>query len=325
MSKTKNEAKYLAVKELHETKNYSIQWMCKVLNIQRSAYYKWLNRAIPENEQENMELAEIIKKYHQKYGGILGYRRMRMFINRNYKKNYNIKRIRRIMNILGIHSRIRRIKTGCTVSNKADQKAENILHRDFEASTPNEKWTTYVTEFKVPHSTEKLYLSVFLDLYDRCIIAWEIRERNDNILVQNTFRKAVAQNPEAHPLFHSDRGYQYTSPVFQNQLKEHGMIQSMSRVACCLDNGPTEGLWGIIKTEMYKMYEIYDKESLIEAIGNYINFYNYQRYQERYNSKAPMEIRMEAMNTVKPKQYPIAFNPRIAKYHELLNNLKTQS
>ena len=103
------------------------------------------------------------------------------------------------------------------------------------------------------------------------------------------------------------------------------MIQSMSRVACCLDNGPTEGLWGIIKTEMYKMYEIYDKESLIEAIGNYINFYNYQRYQERYDSKAPMEIRMEAMNTVKPKQYPIAFNPRIAKYHELLNNLKTQS
>ena len=69
MSKTKNEAKYLAVKELHETKNYSIQWMCKVLNIQRSAYYKWLNRAIPENEQENMELAEIIKKYHQKYRG----------------------------------------------------------------------------------------------------------------------------------------------------------------------------------------------------------------------------------------------------------------
>lgn len=61
MSKTKNEAKYLAVKELHETKNYSIQWMCKLLNIQRSAYYKWLNRTIPENEQENMELAEIIK------------------------------------------------------------------------------------------------------------------------------------------------------------------------------------------------------------------------------------------------------------------------
>ena len=100
------------------------------------------------------------------------------------------------------------------------------------------------------------------------MIAWEIRGQNDNILVKNTFKQAIAQNP-----------------IFQNQRKEQGMIQSISRVACCWDNGPTGGLWGIIKTEMYKMYEIYDKESLIEAIRNYINFYNYQRYQERYNQK----------------------------------------
>lgn len=306
-------------------KNYSIKWMCKQLEIQRSAYYKWLKRPIPANEQENMELAEIIKKYHQKYGGILGYRRMCMFINRNYKKNYNIKRIRRIMNILGIHSNIRRIRTGCTVSNKADQKAENILHRNFEASAPNEKWTTDVTEFKVPHSNEKLYLSAFLDLYDRSIIAWAISSRNDNTLVFDTFKEAVALNPDAHPLLHSDRGYQYTSPEFQNKLKEQGMIQSMSRVACCLDNGVTEGLWGIIKTEMYQMYEINNKESLIHAIRNYIDFYNHNRYQMRYHSKAPMEIRMEAMDSVKPKQYPIAFNSRIAKYYESLNHSKTQS
>ena len=299
--------------------------MCKQLDIQRSAYYKWLKRPIPTNEQENMELGEIVKKYHKKYGGILGYRRMRMFINRNYKKNYNIKRIRRIMNILGIHSEIRRVRTCCTVSNKTDQKAENILHREFEASAPNEKWTTDVTEFKVPHSTEKLYLSAFLDLYDRSIVAWVISSRNDNMLVQGTFNQAVMQNPEAHPLFHSDRGYQYTSPSFQNKLKEYGMIQSMSRVACCLDNGPTEGLWGIIKTEMYQMYEINDKVSLIQAIRNYIDFYNHHRYQERFDSKTPMEVRTEAIHSKKPKQYPIVFNPRIAKYKESLNNLKTQS
>ncbi len=72
------------------------------------------------------------------------------------------------------------------------------------------------------------------------------------------------------------------------------MTQSMSRVACCLDNGPTEGLWGVIKTEMYRMYDIHDKKSLIEAIGKYIHFYNYQRYQSRFDSKTPMEVRIEA-------------------------------
>ena len=50
--------------------------MCKVLSVQRSAYYKWLNRPIPTNEQENQALAEIIMEYHQRYGGILGVRRM---------------------------------------------------------------------------------------------------------------------------------------------------------------------------------------------------------------------------------------------------------
>ena len=97
--------------------------MCKVLHIQRSAYYKWLKRPIPAQEQENQELAEIIIEYHQKYGGILGKRRMCMFINRNYHKNYNIKRIHRIMNQLDIHSEIRKRRRNCTITNKADQKA----------------------------------------------------------------------------------------------------------------------------------------------------------------------------------------------------------
>ena len=110
--------------------------MCKRLGVKRSAYYKWLNRSITANEQEDMKLAEIIMEYHQKYGGILGYRRMRIFINRKYNKHYNTKRVRRIMRILGIHSAIRGKRTCCTVSNKLNQKAENILHREFEASGP---------------------------------------------------------------------------------------------------------------------------------------------------------------------------------------------
>ena len=133
LSKSKNAAKYLVMKELHETRKYNIEWMCKQLNIHRSAYYKWLKQSIPANEQEDVQLAEIIMEYHQKYGGILGYRRMCSFINRDYKKNYNTKRIRRIMNILGIHSTIRRTRRCCTVSNMTDKKAKNILHREFEA------------------------------------------------------------------------------------------------------------------------------------------------------------------------------------------------
>ena len=113
-----------------------------------------------------------------------------------------------------------------------------------------------MTEFKVPGENKKLYLSAILDLYDRYPVAYVISTRNDNRLVFRTFDKALAANSDAKPLFYSDRGFQYTSKVFQRKLKEHEMIQSMSRVGRCIDNGPTEGFWGIIKTEMYKMYEI---------------------------------------------------------------------
>lgn len=52
---------------------------------------------------------------------------------------------------------------------------------------------------------------------------------------------------DAHPIFHSDRGFQYTNRVFHAKLEAAGMTQSMSRVAKCNDNGPIEGFWGIIK------------------------------------------------------------------------------
>ena len=315
--------KYLAIRELHEEQNYSIRWMCEKLGVTRAAYYKWLNREIPAKELEDIEISKKIEELHKSHGGILGYRRMTIYLNRKEGNEYKPKRIRRIMGIINVHSSIRRVRNCCTVSNKKDPKADNLLKRDFEASAPNEKWTTDVTEFKVPNEKGKLYLSAFMDLYDRSIVAWEVSERNDNNLVFDTFRKAVAANPEAVPLFHSDRGFQYTSPAFRNMLALQGMTQSMSRVACCIDNGPQEAFWGIIKVEMPKLYEYHDRASLIDAIGRYINFYNNERYQERFNCKTPMEVRTEALQAKEPKLYPIPINTRIVKYKQYLADLKT--
>ena len=90
-------------------------------------------------------------------------------------------------------------------------------------------------------------MSAILDLYDRRIVSFVISDRNDNPLVMDTFDSAVAKEPDAHPLFHSDRGFQYTSAMFSMRLKKHHMKQSMSRVAHCIDNGPMEGFWGILK------------------------------------------------------------------------------
>lgn len=217
------------------------------------------------------------------------------------------------MKKLGIHSIIRKKKKKYQ-SSRPETTAENKLKSGFNATKPNEKWATDVTEFKVPETGRKLYLSVIIDLYDRFPVAYVISGRNDNKLVFDTYDKALKDNPDARPIFHSDRGFQYTNKIFQKRLREQGMKQSMSRVGHCIDNGPTEGLWGIIKSEMYCMYKITDEVSLRSAIDKYIKFYAEERLQERFHCKTPLEVRSEALSAETPTQYPIAENKRIEAY-----------
>ena len=315
LGKIRYESKYLAIKHFHTEKNWSIKWMCKHLEISRAAYYKWLNRKVPETELENVKLAKLIKEYDERFNHILGYRRMTSWINHFNHTSYSKNRIHRIMKKLEIHSVIRKKKKKYTYSTPYES-AENILQRDFYATAPNQKWATDVTELKVPGEKKKLYLSAIIDLYDRYPVAYVVSARNDNRLVFKTFDKAIALNPDAKPIFHSDRGFQYTSKIFKKKLEKQDMKQSMSRVGHCIDNGPTEGFWGIIKTEMYQMYDITDETSLRIAIKDYMRFYSEVRPQDRYNCKTPLEVRQEALASEFPIKYPIPENKRIVKYKE---------
>ncbi len=109
-----------------------------------------------------------------------------------------------------------------------------------------------------------------------------------------TFDDAVRANPDAHPLFHSDRGFQYTSKIFHSKLVEANMRQSMSRVGRCIDNGPMEGFWGILKSEMYYLKKFTSRDELITAIEQYLSFYNNKRYQHRLKCMTPMEYHRAA-------------------------------
>ena len=140
--------------------------------------------------------------------------------------------------------------------------------------------------------------------------------RNDNFLVFDTFNKAIRSNPDAKPIFHSDRGFQYTSRVFQTKLMNQGMTPSASRVGHCIDNGPAEGFWGIVKAEMYYLRRFESRTDLIQSIQDFIQYYNEGRFQARFGFKAPNEVRREALASEEPIQYPIPENKRIQRYKE---------
>ena len=221
----------------------------------------------------------------------MGYRRIRDELAVNHKLAVNDKRVLRICRNKGIQSTIKWKPKGCTKSARNPEHiAKNYLHREFCADTPNEKWLTDVSEFKyyIGIEVHKIYFSAILDLYDRRIVAFKISDHNDNPLVMDTFDEAVRLEPNAHPLFHSDRGHQYTSAQFYMRLKDHHMKQSMSIVAHCIDNGPMEGFWGILKREMYYGHRFTTRDNLVAAITDYIDYYNNRRLQRKLNVMTPM-------------------------------------
>jgi len=245
-----------------------------------------------ERQKENKKLMDEIRKIFKKRDGTFGYRRITMKINRKYKKQYNYKRIRRLMIQMGLKSHIRR-SNGYSTKTSYKNIEENILNREFTAERPNEKWVTDITHMNYGFG-KKAYLSAIKDLYDGSIIAYQVSRYNDNPLVMNTLEAAIKANPEATPLIHSDRGSQYTSKEYRYMTTKAGMTRSMSRVANCIDNAPIESFFGHFKCESYDLKYYKSYKELKKDIDEYMRFYNEERYQEKLNSLAPLEFRYQA-------------------------------
>lgn len=268
--------------------------LCEEFDISRSGYYKHKSRVKPEKEKQDELLCNIITEYHATYDGILGYRRMTMFINHYNQKSYSKGYIHRLMKFLEVRARIRRKKVN-RKRTAPDYVKENVLSRDFTTTKPNEKWLTDVTEFSIQGDIKKLYLSPIMDLFDNSIVEYELSYRNNNSLVYKMFDRAVLNNPDAKPIFHSDRGFQYTGLVFKNKIESAEMKQSMSRVGKCIDNGPMEGFFGHLKSEMFYGKKFKTMDELIQKIHSYIEFYNEKRLQKRLKCLAPIEYRNQAL------------------------------
>ena len=273
---------------------YPIMELCAIAGIRRSSYYKWLNKKESNNEKFNKRLLPLIKNAYEEKDGILGYRQMATKLNRENDFHVNDKRILRLMRILNLKSVCRR-KRKNYIKSTPEITAENVLNREFHADGFGKKWLTDVTEMKYGVDS-KAYLSAILDLGDKSIVSFVLSHSNNNELVFTTFDIAHQEHPDAKPIFHSDRGFQYTTKTFKKKLDDAGMVQSMSRVSRCIDNGPMEAFWGMLKSEMYYLKKFNTYDEMENAIINYIDYYNNYRYQKRLNCMTPIEYRQYLMN-----------------------------
>jgi putative transposase len=116
---------------------------------------------------------------------------------------------------------------------------EKELNRNFHADRYNQKWVTDITEFKysTKYGAKKTLLSTILDLCNRRPVDYVIGDSNNYELAFQTFDRTMAVNPSTHLLVHSDCGFQYTNINFKAKIEQAGLMQSVSCIVHCLDNG----------------------------------------------------------------------------------------
>lgn len=262
----------------------SVTWLCHYFEISRSTYYRWVKK---ENIKDIriMLVEEICKKYQFTYG----YRKITFLLRKKIKVNH--KAVQRIMQKYGWN---------CKVKIKKEKrpgsiyfKPSNLINRDFNSNTPLEKLTTDITY--LDYGPKRLYLSSIMDLFNGEILSYTISEKQDISCVLDTSKK-LPKLPNKYGL-HSDQGSVYTSYAYYQATKEKSIIRSMSRKGTSADNAPIESFHAILKAETFSLHPELGSStiSVIETVQNFINYYNKERIQQKYDYLSPVEYRKKVI------------------------------
>lgn len=174
--------------------------------------------------------------------------------------------------------------------------ADNLIERNFKANRPNQKWYTDVTEFNL--KGEKIYLSPIIDGFNQEVISYNISKSPNLEQINDMLNKAFDNKNLEGLILHSDQGWQYQHQSYQQRLKNKGIKQSMSRKGNSMDNGLMENFFGLLKTEMFydQEYNYKTLDDLINAINDYIKYYNYDRIKEKLKGLSPVNYRLQSSN-----------------------------
>ena len=272
---------------------FTLEILLKIIKLAHSTYYYHLKQL--DQTDKNQTIKAEIQAIFTEHKGNYGYRRITLALrNRGFVVNH--KKVQRLMKALGLSARIRRKRKYSSYQGEIGKKAENLIRRQFEASKPMEKCYTDVTEFAIPASSQKLYLSPVLDGFNSEIIAYNLSTSPNLAQVKMMLEQAFTEKYYENTILHSDQGWQYQHDFYHHFLEDKGIQQSMSRKGNSPDNGMMESFFGILKSEMFYGYEKTFKsiEHLEQAIVDYINYYNNKRIKVKLKGLSPVQYRTKS-------------------------------
>jgi putative transposase len=271
-----------------EKAGYPVTVLCRVLRLSTSGFYVWLNRPPSKQATATAILQAAIKVAFDDSRCTYGSPRVHAeLVAHGWKVSKT--RVEREMRKLGLLARRPKKFRVTTDSTHTKPVAENALDRKFEASQPNQVWTTDITYVWTREGW--LYLSVIIDLFSRRVVGWATANHMRTSLVLNALHMALGRRlPDAGLLHHSDRGTQYASTLYRDALAKLDIVCSMSRKGNCWDNAVSESFFSTIKHELIHRHDWGSRAAASLAIAEYIEcFYNTRRRHSYLGFRSPAE------------------------------------
>jgi transposase InsO family protein len=269
---------------------YPTRTLCRVLEVTRSGYYHWTQKAPGPRAQANQKLLEEVRQVfahsRQTYGSPRVTRQLR-----RQQVACSENRVARLMRCHQIRAKSKRpFRPRTTDSHHLYRAAPNRLPQRGKLTRINQTWVADITYLKTAGSW--IYLAAVMDLYSRKIVGWSLGYTLESSLVKEALEQALAlRRPAAGLLHHSDRGVQYASSAFQALLLSHQILPSMSARGNCYDNANIESFWSTLKTELIHRQTLIDLPQARSALFEYIElFYNRQRLHSALGYKTPVEF-----------------------------------
>ena len=245
---------------------------------------------LPDPDRDRMQLVlEAYEKSRKTYG----YRRIQIWIEREYGVKINHKAVLRLMRKLNIRSIARKKNPYRQFQNRyrSIQTCPNLMSQNFKTKGPNEKWGTDITYINTQQGF--VYLAVIKDFFDGVILGYALSRNNSTSMVLQAVRSATSSFQPIHGvILQSDRGLQFQSPAYHSLTSQYGIVPSMSRKGNCLDNAPTESFFSHLKEELIRHIKIRDFQEAIQVVDDYIHFYNHDRIQLK-TKLTPIEFRRQ--------------------------------
>jgi len=267
--------------------------MCEVLRVSRSGYYLWLDRPESERSKMNQALLSEIRMVHNRSRQTYGSPRVTAELQAQ-GVGCGENRVARLMAENGIRVKTKRKYRATTDSKHSYRVAPNLLAREFTVDRPNAVWLSDITYIWT--SEGWLYLAGVVDLYSRTVVGWSMSHRITRQLTLDAMNQAIGRRrPQPGLLHHSDRGSQYAACDYQDLLRDHQIICSMSRKGDPWDNAPMESFFGTLKTELIHRQKFTTREDAKTKVFEYIEmFYNRERRHSSLGFKSPVDFERTA-------------------------------